>query len=80
MAKGEPWPEVPSLPDNQCSQATLPENILIITHKFLESPVEEDTKVEVMPYFSNATGLATMVCKNVAADMDNDKKILRRYQ
>jgi hypothetical protein len=40
----------------------------------LEPPVEGDTKVEVMPYLSNATWLATMVCKNVAAeDIGNDK-------
>src|SRR6266849_7923444 len=46
---------------------------LIITHKFLELPVERDAKAEIMPCFLNATWLVTMARKNIPNDMGNDK-------
>jgi hypothetical protein len=46
---------------------------LIITHKFLEPPVERGAKAEVIRWLFNATWLATMARKNVPKDMGNDK-------
>jgi len=47
--------------------------MLIITHKFLELPVERDAKAEIMSCLFNATWLVTMARKNVPKDMGNDK-------
>ena len=60
-----------SLEGAKCYIPALP--ILIITHKFLEPPVERDAKAEIMPCLFNATWLATVVCKNVPKDVGNDK-------
>jgi hypothetical protein len=46
---------------------------LIITHKFLEPPVEGDAKAEIILYLFNTTWLATVVRKNIPKDMGNDK-------
>jgi len=46
---------------------------LIITHKFLEPPVERVAKAEIMHCPFNATWLVTIARKNVPKDMGNDK-------
>ena len=50
---------------------------LIITHKFLEPPVERDAKAEIIPCLFNATWLATTICKNASEDVGNDKDMKR---
>jgi hypothetical protein len=55
------------------SGSTQRPGMLIITHKFLEPPVERDAKAELMAYPFDATWPATMVRKNSPKDMGNDK-------
>src|SRR2546430_6396386 len=52
-----------------------PQHPLIITHKFLQPPVERDAKAEIIPCLFNATWLATTICKNASEDVGNDKSI-----
>jgi len=46
---------------------------LIITHKFLEPPVERAAKAEIIYCLFNVTWLVTMARKNVLKDTGNDK-------
>ena len=46
---------------------------LIITHKFLEPPVERIAKAEIICCLFNTTWLVTMARKSVPKDVGNDK-------
>ena len=47
--------------------------MLIITHKFLEPPVERVAKAEIIRFLFNTTWLVTIARKSVPKDMGNDK-------
>ena len=51
----------------------LPSVGLIITHKFLEPPVERVAKAEIIRFLFNTTWLVTIARKSVPKDMGNDK-------